>query len=45
MPFSDHVFLSDLEKFDSFAFKFLSKREVVIQDCEYTGIEIGRAHV
>ena len=38
MPFSDHVFLSDLEKFDSFAFKFLSKREVVIQDCEYTGI-------
>lgn len=38
MPFSDHIFLSDLEKFDSFAFKFLSKREVVIQDCEYTGI-------
>ena len=38
MPFSDHVFLSDLEKFDRFAFKFLSKREVVIQDCEYTGI-------
>ena len=38
MAFSDHIFLSDLEKFDSFAFKFLSKREVVIQDCEYTGI-------
>ena len=30
--------LSKLEQFDCFAFKFLSKREVVIQDCEYTGI-------
>lgn len=38
MSYSDHDFLSNLEQFDSFAFKFLSKREVVIQDCEYTGI-------
>lgn len=38
MSYSDHAFLSNLELFDSFAFKFLSKREVVIQDCEYTGI-------
>ena len=38
MTNSAHAFLSNLEQFDSFAFKFLSKREVVIQDCEYTGI-------
>lgn len=38
MPSSDSHFLSNLEQFDSFAFKFLTKREVVIQDCEYTGI-------
>lgn len=38
MPSSDNRFLSNLEHFDTFAFKFLSKREVVIQDCEYTGI-------
>lgn len=38
MFYSDHALLSNLDQFDSFAFKFLSKREVVIQDCEYTGI-------
>lgn len=38
MPSSDNRFLSNLDHFDTFAFKFLTKREVVIQDCEYTGI-------
>ena len=38
MSYSDHDFLSNLDHFDSFAFKFLSKREIVIQDCEYTGV-------
>lgn len=38
MSYSDHASILNLEQFDSFAFKFLSKREVVIQDCEYTGV-------
>jgi hypothetical protein len=43
MSYSEHDFLSNfglpkLELFDCFALKLLSKREVVIQDCEYTGI-------